>query len=212
MVLKKIILYLAIFGLMMVGVSVCSAKNSQDEVRSDYAEGLKAFNKGDYKAAIKIWEKCLNYFSNELKNVQNKEKFEEALFLNIGDAYRNLANKERAEESEFYNKALSYYQKIHAFVGVNRDDVNLSLCRLYSDKGRRFREIGMYNRAKSYHEKSLALIMGSLPDAIPIKDELEANERRFLGVIERHLGNYERSKEYSERALELWKSLNPKPL
>ncbi len=170
------------------------------------SEAFEADKRGDYQTAVNQWERCLEILAADLRRIDKKTTYEEQLYLNIGDAYGGLAESEDPEETRFFNRAIEYYEKIREFVGVNKDDVNLSLCILYSGRGLRFQDARKYERAKVYHEKALGIIT-TLLNRDSKSPDLEARERGFLGITEWQLGNYRKARSHFDRALELWEAV-----
>ena len=156
-------------------------KAAADELDQIRKEGVIAFGKNDFSAALKSFQTGL-----DKAQALNNEKYA-ALFLNsIGVVYSEIGQNEKALEC--YQGALPLFEKSGNPKGIATSLDNIGII---------YNALGQNDKALEYHQKALPL-REKIGDPVDIATSLNN-----IGAVYSDLGQNEKALEYFKRALTL---------
>jgi tetratricopeptide (TPR) repeat protein len=150
-------------------------------------------NQGEYKEAIKFYEKTLEIKQKTLP--PNHLSFADT-YNNIGEVYRKMGD---------YPKALSYYEKALEIQQQSLPPNHPDLASPYNNIGIAYQNMGDYSQALWSHEKVLEIKQQSLP---PNHPDLGMSYNN-IGIVYYSMGDYPKALSYYEKALEIQKQSLP---
>jgi tetratricopeptide (TPR) repeat protein len=144
-------------------------------------------NQGQYKDAIKFYEKSLQI---KEKTLSSNHLGLAHTYSNIGVAYYNLGD---------YSKAISYYEKALELQQQSLPPDHSDLALSYNNIGNAYYNIGLYSKVLSFHEKALEIKRKTLP---PNHPDL-AKSYNNIGIVYRKMGEYSTTLSLYKKALEI---------
>jgi tetratricopeptide (TPR) repeat protein len=161
--------------------------SERDEASYNHQLGVIKSTKGDYKEAIRFYEKSLKTWEKTLpENYANLS----TCLSSIGSAYDSMAE---------YSTALSFYEKSldikQAHLPENHSDLAIS----YNDIGSVYENMGDYSKALFFYEKALDIKQMTLPANHPSLTTSYNN----IGGLYRQMQQYAKALSFHEKALDI---------
>jgi tetratricopeptide (TPR) repeat protein len=147
--------------------------------------GLVKYERGEYQAAIRFYEKDLEI---NQKSLPPNHPDLASSYLGIGNVYQNMGD---------YPKALSYYEKTLAIQRQSLPPNHPHLASSYNNIGEVYQNMGDYPKALSYYEKTLAIQQQSLPSNHPHL----AMSYNNIGAVYQNMGDYPKALSSHVKAL-----------
>jgi tetratricopeptide (TPR) repeat protein len=149
--------------------------------------------KGDYKEALKFYQKTLQLCQKSLSpNHPNLA----TTYNNIGQVYHNMGDYSRA--LEFYQKTLEIQQK-------SLSPNHLSLATTYGNIGQVHYSMGKYSRALKFHQSAVEIFEKSLP----LNHPYLATTYNNIGQVHYSMGEYPKALQLHQKTLEIQKKSLP---
>jgi tetratricopeptide (TPR) repeat protein len=149
--------------------------------------GRGKYHQGDYKEALKFYEKALEL---RQKTLPSNHPNLASSYFNIGLVYFNTGE---------YLKALSYHEKVLEIRQQSLHPSHPDLASSYNNIGLVYFNMANYSKALSYHEKALEIQQKGLP---PNHPDL-ASSYNNIGLVYFNVSDYSKALSYHEKALEI---------
>ena len=156
--------------------------------------GSAKMNQGEYKEAVKYYEKSIEI--NE-RTLDKNDPHLAASYNNIALTYDNMGE---------YSKALEYYEKSHKIIEIALPKNHPHLATSYSNIGQVYNDMGEYSKALEYYEKSIEIAKIALPKNHP---DL-AISYLCIGQVYDNMGEYSKALEYYEKSHKIFETALPK--
>ena len=155
--------------------------------------GLVRNGQGEYKEAMKFYEKSLKISQETLR--ANHPDLGQS-YDNIGLVYQNMKD---------YSKALSFHEKALEIRQQSLPSNHLNFAQSYNNICLIYQNMKEYPKALSYHEKALEIRLKSRPSNHPDLAESYHN----IGSIYKNMGQHSKALSFCERAVECGQSSLP---
>ncbi|CAF1668410.1 unnamed protein product, partial [Adineta ricciae] len=169
------------------------ASDNNDRALYYHQLGCLKDGQGDYKMAIKYYEKALEI--NE-KTLPSNHPHLAASYSNIGGVYKNMGE---------YSKALSFYEKALEINEKTLPSNHPNLATSYNNIGTVYKNMGEYSKALSFYEKALEIREKTLPSNHPSL----ATSYNNIGLVYDNMGEYSKALSFYEKALEIYQKTLP---
>ena len=127
------------------------ASSDREKANIYHRLGYAKYNQGEYREAIKFYEKALEIYQ---KTLPANHPLLATSYNNIGLVYSKMGD---------YSKALSYYEKDLEIQQKSRPPNHPDLAGSYNDIGMVYGERGDYSKAISFHQRAVDIGQRSLP-------------------------------------------------
>ena len=151
-------------------------------------EGEKAFNRGDFQSAFRLWEQSLEIY----KRLDDKEAMG-IMSNNLGVRYLQLGNYSRA--LDYFQKALVLRRQVVDRKGEGADLTNIGVV---------YAKLGKHNMALEYYQKALQ-IKREIGDSAGI-----ARNIGNIGAVHLELGENIQALDYFQQSLKITQKIGDK--
>ena len=167
--------------------------SERDQARYYHQLGLIKYQQGDYKEALRYYERAI---SINKKILSPTDSMLATSYNNIGLVYKNMGE---------YSQALSYSNKCLAIQEKTLPANHPSLATSYNNIGVVYSNMGEYSQALSYYNKCLSIQEKTLPANHP---HLAASYSG-IGLVYKNMGEYSQALSYSNKCFAIQEKTLP---